>query len=76
MLRSIFDSGLSLRCDKWDSYFEVYEEYLSKFVNKSPVVVEIGVAGGGSLEMWKKYFGNWTHWMWQNISRTNSCICT
>lgn len=55
-LRNIFNN-LTLRCDKWSEYFNVYEMHLGKFVNNSPVVVEVGVAGGGSLEMWDKYFG-------------------
>lgn len=57
MLREIFDNGLTLRCDKWESYFDVYEHHFNKFVGKNPVIVEVGVAGGGSLEMWRKYFG-------------------
>lgn len=42
---------------KWIHYFNIYEKHLCKFVGKSPVVLEIGVAGGGSLSMWKDYFG-------------------
>ena len=30
----------------------------SKYVNKKLVFVEIGVLDGGSLIMWRKYFGN------------------
>lgn len=56
ILRNIFNN-LTLRCDKWSEYFDVYESHFGKFVNKAPVVVEVGVAGGGSLEMWQKYFG-------------------
>lgn len=56
-LREIFNNELVNRCDKWSNYFDVYEPHLSKFVGKSPTVVEVGVAGGGSLEMWLKYFG-------------------
>lgn len=43
---------------KWDNYFEIYERHFARFVNQSPLVFEIGVAGGGSLQMWKQYFGN------------------
>jgi len=42
---------------KWRHYFEAYERHLAKFVGRSPRVVEIGVYSGGSLEMWKQYFG-------------------
>ncbi len=42
---------------KIDTYFENYEELLSKYRNTQPTVVEVGVLLGGSLHMWKKYFG-------------------
>lgn len=42
---------------KWDNYFEIYENILKKFVNKKITFVEIGVGNGGSLHMWKKFFG-------------------
>ena len=43
---------------KWSSYFQVYEKIFSHYRNKKIKFVEIGVANGGSLFMWKKYFGN------------------
>ena len=45
----------SLKCI---SYFQAYEELFSKFVNKEIIFVEIGVLHGGSLFMWREYFGN------------------
>lgn len=45
---------------KWTGYFDVYERHLSKFVGKSPKILEIGVLGGGSIELWLKYFGEGT----------------
>jgi len=42
---------------KWNTYFDVYERHLSKFVGKSPKILEIGVLDGGSIELWLKYFG-------------------
>ncbi len=42
---------------KWLHYFEVYERHFSKYRNQAPVVMEIGVFKGGSLQMWKDYFG-------------------
>lgn len=56
-LRDIFDNEITLPSDKWDSYFEVYERHLNRFVDTNPTIVEIGVQGGGSIEMWRKYFG-------------------
>lgn len=45
------------RIDKWTGYFEIYHRHFAAFRGRSPVVVEIGVFGGGSLEMWLSYFG-------------------
>lgn len=42
---------------KYTHYLEIYERHFSKFRNKSPVVVEVGIGHGGSLQMWKSYFG-------------------
>jgi cephalosporin hydroxylase len=42
---------------KWQHYFEIYHRHLSKFRNKPLTIVEIGVYSGGSLEMWRDYFG-------------------
>ena len=42
---------------KWSSYFQVYEKIFSKYKNKKIKFVEIGVANGGSLFMWQKFFG-------------------
>ena len=43
---------------KSDTYFPVYEEIFNKYVGKKITFVEIGVLQGGSLHMWKEYFGN------------------
>ena len=45
------------RMDKWLHYFDIYERHLERFRQKNPVMIEIGVQGGGSLAMWKAYFG-------------------
>lgn len=42
---------------KWRHYFDVYERHLAKFVGDNVTVVEVGVFGGGSLAMWRSYFG-------------------
>jgi len=42
---------------KNDTYFQVYEEIFSKYVGKEITFVEVGVLHGGSLFMWKEYFG-------------------
>jgi hypothetical protein len=43
--------------DKWTGYAEVYHRHFARFRHRNPVVMEIGVSGGGSLEMWRDYFG-------------------
>lgn len=54
--------NLDKRSIKWDNYFEIYERYFRKFVGQDPQVLEIGIAEGGSLELWSKYFRNGQIW--------------
>lgn len=42
---------------KHESYFEVYDKYFSQFSGKKITFVEIGIFGGGSLFMWREFFG-------------------
>jgi 23S rRNA U2552 (ribose-2'-O)-methylase RlmE/FtsJ len=42
---------------KWQHYFDVYHRHLAKFIGCDAHVVEIGVYSGGSLDMWRQYFG-------------------
>src|SRR5688500_4073673 len=42
---------------KWIHYFDIYDRHFSRFRNREIVVLEIGVFQGGSLQMWKNYFG-------------------
>jgi hypothetical protein len=42
---------------KHDNYFHIYELLLKKYKKKEIVFVEIGVSNGGSLFMWRSYFG-------------------
>ncbi len=43
---------------KYLHYFEVYDRHFRKYRNTDCVVVEIGICKGGSLQMWKNYFGD------------------
>ena len=43
--------------EKWAHYLEIYHRHFKRYRGKSPVVLEIGVSQGGSLEMWHDYFG-------------------
>lgn len=42
---------------KWWHYFEIYDAFFHKYRNKPVKMLEIGVFRGGSLQMWKDYFG-------------------
>lgn len=42
---------------KWVHYFPIYERHFSSWRNRSLTFLEIGVARGGSLQMWQRYFG-------------------
>jgi hypothetical protein len=45
---------------KWENYFQVYEKHFSPYVDKDPTILEVGVAHGGSTEMYKQYFTDCT----------------
>ena len=42
---------------KWKHYFPAYETHFGRFVNRPITFIEIGCGRGGSLQMWKRYFG-------------------
>lgn len=42
---------------KWIHYFDIYERHFQQFVGKEVKIIEFGVFHGGSLQMWKHYFG-------------------
>ena len=50
--------GSSKYSIKWKKYFPVYKNLFEKYRNKKITFVEIGVLDGGSLEIWKDYFGS------------------
>ncbi len=56
-LQNYFNNNTGNCIDKWEHYFEVYETWFHKYRGKSVNILEIGVYQGGSLKMWKKYFG-------------------
>ncbi len=57
-LRAFFESRDEGRgIWKWRHYFDIYERHLSRFAGRDAHVLEIGVYSGGSLEMWREYFG-------------------
>ena len=42
---------------KWLHYLEIYHRHFERYRGAAPVVLEIGVFDGGSLQMWRDYFG-------------------
>lgn len=43
---------------KWHHYLPIYEKFFNKYRNADFKFLEIGVSKGGSLSLWRKYFGN------------------
>ena len=56
-LQRYFDHNTGRVIDKWEHYLEIYDRYFSRFRGTAVTMVEIGVFRGGSLQMWKQYFG-------------------
>jgi len=57
-LRSYCDAHNSGKIiNKWEHYFKIYHRHFKKFIGEEVHIVEVGVFGGGSLDMWKNYFG-------------------
>lgn len=54
--RTCYDAAQFLSL-KHTTYFSVYDRLFSRFVGKAPVIVEVGVLNGGSLYMWREFFG-------------------
>lgn len=42
---------------KWHHYLPLYDRYFATFRNRPIRFLEIGVCKGGSLDMWRNYFG-------------------
>ncbi len=42
---------------KWEHYFPIYERHFGPWRGRSLTFLEIGVARGGSLAMWRRWFG-------------------
>ena len=56
-LDKYFKKNKQRELTKWSNYFEIYERHFNRFRNKPITLLEIGVGYGGSLQMWKSYFG-------------------
>lgn len=56
-LKEYFEKNSKNLIHKWDHFFEIYDRHFSPFRNKEIIILELGVSHGGSLQMWKDYFG-------------------
>lgn len=56
-LEKYFESNDKNLIHKWLHYFEIYEKHFSRFRKKEVTILEFGVSHGGSLLMWRDYFG-------------------
>src|SRR6476620_2469000 len=57
-LTQYFETNTQSRISKWMHYFEIYDRHFARFRGTDVHVLEIGVSNGGSLQMWKEYFGD------------------
>ncbi|MEL7026530.1 MAG: class I SAM-dependent methyltransferase [Pseudomonadota bacterium] len=55
-LHRYFLNNRGKRLHKWVHYFDIYERHFERFRDRPIQMLEIGVSGGGSLEMWSAYF--------------------
>ncbi len=56
-LYNIFKNSKHKYTIKVLNYFDVYDKWFSRFRDTDVVVCEVGIYRGGSLQMWKEYFG-------------------
>lgn len=55
--QTYFENNTTNAVHKWIHYFDIYDFWFKKSKNKPIVILEIGVYQGGSLKMWRDYFG-------------------
>lgn len=53
----IFLKNTDRTLHKWHHYFPVYHRHFERFRNRPVKIIEVGVSKGGSLSLWKQYFG-------------------
>lgn len=57
-LLEMFETHQGIRTHKYPHHLEIYERFFARFKEVPSTVLEIGIAQGGSLELWKRYFGS------------------
>ena len=56
-LEQYFEKNDKRLINKYQHYFDVYDRHFSKYKGQEITIVEVGVFQGGSLQMWRSYFG-------------------
>jgi len=56
-LEAYFHANTGRLIHKWLHYFEIYDRHFARFRGQPINVLEFGVSQGGSLQMWRDYFG-------------------
>lgn len=56
-LEKFFEANTGHLIHKWMHYFEIYDRHFASFRGTDVHILEFGVSQGGSLDMWKHYFG-------------------
>lgn len=57
-LLDLFSDNKDFIVHKWHHYIPLYERYFSSYRGQRTRFLEIGVSKGGSLQLWRKYFGS------------------
>ncbi len=56
-LERYFAANTGRLLNKWSHYFSVYDRHFARYRGTDVHILEFGVSHGGSLQMWKDYFG-------------------
>ncbi|MBJ6373261.1 class I SAM-dependent methyltransferase [Sedimentitalea arenosa] len=54
---SVYAGNTGAVVHKWHHYIPIYDRYLARFRGTKVRFLEIGINKGGSLQMWRNYFG-------------------
>ena len=56
-LKDLFYKNTGRLIHKWLHYLDIYDHHFAPFRGQPITLLEIGISHGGSLQMWKEYFG-------------------
>lgn len=60
-LETYFRNNKGHLIHKWMHYFDIYDRHFAPYRKRPIKVLEFGVSYGGSLQMWRDYFGRKAH---------------